>query len=311
MTTVDKNFNQGYCKNMEGSSKVFIIKAQGVISPERNVSKDLVYTMMKLGLNVTAGTANSSICDLLPNRPTGIKINTIGGLKLSTRPETALALAKVLEEEGVKPNNIIIWDRTNRELKEAGFKLNNDRNHINVYGTDTSGVGYDRELTSHLNIGSLFSTIQSKQISNSISLALLKDHGLAGITAGMKNYYGAVHNPNKYHDFNCDPFVAELFHTDPVKKKHKLSIIDCLEVQYHRGPSFHPTWLEKSESLIFGLDPVAVDYVGWQMIERFREKKGVPSLKEETREPSYLKTAEKLGLGYSDPEKIEIIEKEI
>ena len=127
----------------------------------------------------------------------------------------------------------------------------------------------------------------------------------------MKNYYGAVHNPNKYHDFNCDPFVAELFHTDPIKKKHKLSILDCLEVQYHRGPSYHPTWLEKSESLIFGLDPVAVDYVGWQMIERFREQKGLPSLKEETREPSYLKTAEKLGLGYTDPEKIEIIEKQI
>jgi len=296
---------------MEGSSKVFIIKARGVISPERNISSDIIYKMMKSGLNLTADNERSSIPDLLPNNPTGIKINTIGGLKLSTKPEVALALAKVLQELGIKPNNLIIWDRTNRELKEAGFKLNNDRIHVNVCGTDTSGIGYDRELTSHLNIGSLFSVIQSKQISHSISLALLKDHGLAGITAGMKNYYGAVHNPNKYHDFNCDPFVAELFHTDHIKRKHKLSILDCLEVQYHRGPSFHPAWLERSECLIFGSDPVAVDYVGWQMIERFREKKGLPSLKEEARDPSYLITAEKLGLGHTDPRKIEIIEKEI
>ena len=296
---------------MEGPTKVFIIKAHGVISQERTVNSDIVYNMMKFGINLAAGTLDSSISKLLPNTSTGIKINTIGGFKLSTRPETALALAKVLQELGIKPNNIIIWDRTNRELKEAGFKLNKNQAHINIFGTDTSGIGYDRELTSHLNIGSLFSTIQSRQIANSISLALLKDHGLAGITAGMKNYYGAVHNPNKYHDFNCDPFVAELFHTDHIKKKHKLSILDCLEVQYHRGPSFHPTWLEKSESLILGLDPVAVDYVGWQMIERFRATKGLPSLKEETREPSYLKSAEKLGLGYADPKKIEIVEKEI
>ena len=267
--------------------------------------------MMKLGLDHVTEYTESHKIELLTNTRTGIKINTIGGVKLSTRPETAVSLAKVLGNRGIKPNNIIIWDRTNRELKEAGFILNNDRGQINIYGTDSAGAGYDRELTSHLNIGSLFSTIQSKQISNSISLALLKDHGLAGITAGMKNYFGVIHNPNKYHDFNCDPFIAELFDTDPIKKKHRLSILDCLEVQYHRGPSFHPTWLDKQECLIFGTDPVAVDYAGWQVIERCRAKKGLPSLKEENREPAYLKSAEKMGLGNTNPNYIEIIEKEI
>ncbi|MBN2245221.1 MAG: DUF362 domain-containing protein [Candidatus Aminicenantes bacterium] len=296
---------------MDTLSKVFIIKAQGVLSPDRKVNSSVVYKMIKLGLSQISKSSDSPTFDLNPGRNTGIKINTIGGFKLTTRPETALALAKNLEERGLKPNSIIIWDRTNRELIDAGYRLRNDRQQINIYGTDMSGVGYDREPTSHLNIGSLFSTIQSRHISNSISLALLKDHGLAGITAGMKNYYGVIHNPNKYHDFNCDPFVAELFDTDHIKKKHKLSILDCLEVQYHRGPALHPAWLDRQESLIFGLDPVAVDYAGWQLIERLRAKKGLPSLKEEKREPSYLKTAEKMGLGYANPNKIEIIEKEL
>jgi len=296
---------------MDITSKVFVIKAHGVLSSERKVKSSIVYKMMKLGLDLVKESVISSSLDLFPNTKTGIKINTIGGFKLTTRPETALALAKALEDKGVRPDNIIIWDRTNRELKEAGFTLNKDRGKFNIYGTDASGIGYDHQLTSHLNIGSLFSTIQSRKVSNSISLALLKDHGLAGITAGMKNYYGAIHNPNKYHDFNCDPFVAELFDTDHVKKKHKLSILDCLEVQYHRGPSLHPTWLDRQESLIFGLDPTAVDYAGWQIIERLRAKKGLPSLREERREPSYLITAEKMGLGCVNPNKIEIIEKEI
>ena len=114
----------------------------------------------------------------------GIKINTIGGKKLSTRPEVSFSAAKLLMDCGIQQENIIIWDRTNRELREAGYRLNLNQGGIKVFGTDTEGVGYDAELTSHLDIGSLFSSIQSKKTTASISLAMLKDHGLAGVTAG-------------------------------------------------------------------------------------------------------------------------------
>jgi cell fate (sporulation/competence/biofilm development) regulator YmcA (YheA/YmcA/DUF963 family) len=62
--------------------------------------------------------------------------------------------------------------------------------------------------------------------------------------------------------------------------------------------------------LIFSLDPVAADYTGWQVIENLRAKKGLPSLKEEKREPCYLKTAEKMGLGQATRKNIQIIEEE-
>ena len=116
----------------------------------------------------------------------------------------------------------------------------------------------------------------------------------------MKNYFGSVHNPNKYHDTNCNPYVAEVFDTGPIKKKHRLSIVDGLIVQYHRGPSYHSRWAEKRGILIFSFDPVAADSVGWQIIEKSRAKMGLPSLREEKREPEYLKTAEKMGLGSAD-----------
>lgn len=97
----------------------------------------------------------------------------------------------------------------------------------------------------------------------------------------------------------------------PSKKKHKLSIVDGLIVQYHRGPSFHAQWAEPCGALIFSWDPVAADFVGWQMIEKLRAKKGLPSLKEDQREPAYLITAEKMGLGQADTENIQIIEDEV
>lgn len=241
----------------------------------------------------------------------GIKINTIGGSPISTLPATSLSLANLFAASGWNANDILIWDRTNRELKEAGYSLNINQAGIKVFGTDTNGVGYEKTLHAYLNIGSLFSTIFTKTITASVSLAVLKDHGLAGVTGGMKNYFGAIHNPNKYHDTNCDPFIAELFGTPLIRNKHRLSILDALKVQYHRGPSSHPQWAENYGALVFSEDAVAADTVGWQIIRKLRAKKGLPPLEEEQRPPKYLDTAEKMGLGISNLQNIHIIEVEV
>jgi uncharacterized protein (DUF362 family) len=295
-------------------STVVIIRGKRVLSSAGDVDQAKLLRMYAKGIQIATGEQNEKEGIRLifrSNDQVGIKINTIGGKKISTRPDVSLPLACLLAETGIEKRNIIIWDRTNRELRDAGYSLNFTNNDFKVYGTDTQGIGYDTELVSHLNIGSLFSSIQSKRITTSISLAILKDHGVAGVTAGMKNYFGAIHNPNKYHDFNCNPFIAELFDTSYVKKFHKLSILDSIVIQYHRGPSFHLQWAEKYEGLIFSLDPVAADFVGWQVIEKLRAKKGLPSLKEENREPIYLRTAEKMGLGKANSAEIQVIEEEV
>jgi uncharacterized protein (DUF362 family) len=296
------------------ASKVVLIRGKGVLKGGESIDQKKLLSMVNRGIQILMEKQNPNDGLSLIFKSAdkiGVKINTIGGRKISTRPEVSFSLARLLQDCGIQQNNIIIWDRTNRELREAGYRLNFNRSGIKVYGTDTQGVGYDSQLTSHLNIGSLFSSIQSDKITASISLAILKDHGMAGVTAGMKNYFGAVHNPNKYHDFNCNPFVAELFETKYIRRKHKLTILDSLIVQYHRGPSYHAQWAEKYEALILSLDPVAADYVGWQVIEKLRAKKGLASLKEEKRAPVYLNTAEKMGLGKASPEEIQIIEEEV
>ena len=96
-----------------------------------------------------------------------------------------------------------------------------------------------------------------------------------------------------------------------IKRKHRLTILDALTVQYHRGPSYHPEWAENYGALIFSQDPVAADSVGWQIIEKLRAGKGLPSLKEEKREPVYLQTADQMGLGIANLKKIKVIETEV
>ena len=241
----------------------------------------------------------------------GIKVNTIGGRAISTRPETALALAGRLASNGWPEKSLFVWDRTTRELRSAGFAPAAGGSGVRVFGTDTDGVGYGPDLVSHLGVGSLFSKIQTELVTASISLAILKDHGLAGVTAGMKNYFGAIHNPNKYHDSHCDPYVAEVFDSPPVKSRHRLTIIDALVVQFHKGPSYHARWAAKYGGLVFSRDPVAADAAGWAIIEKLRSAAGLPSLQDEGRAPGYLRTAEAMGLGRADAAAIETVEETV
>ncbi|MBS3818623.1 DUF362 domain-containing protein [bacterium] len=295
-------------------SKVIIIKGKGVLSDSRKINTNKLRRMYQRGFCRLTGenSPQKALRALFANNEkVGIKINTIAGKKLSTPPPVSLELAQFLHTGDIPKKNLVVWDRTNRELKTAGYNLNKHRKGIQIFGTDTQDVGYSERPISHLQIGSLFSNIQKNIISSSISLAILKDHGIAGVTAGMKNYFGSIHNPNKYHDNHCDPFVAELFDTSFIQRKHRLTILDALVVQYHLGPSFHSSWAEKLESLVFGLDPVATDRVGWNIIAKLRSQKNLPSLEEEGRVPSYLFTAQKMGLGEGDLNKIEIQEEEI
>jgi uncharacterized protein (DUF362 family) len=295
-------------------SRVVIVRAAGLIDPGVPADQAKILRMFRRGFELLTGEQgerNAVRAIFRPDDRVGIKVNTIGGRAISTRPEVSLSLAALVSTNGPADKNVVIWDRTNRELRDAGYKLAAGANAFRVFGTDTDGAGYGQELVSHLNIGSLFSKIQTDFVTASISLAILKDHGMAGITAGMKNYFGAVHNPNKYHDFRCNPFVPEVFDSPPVRGKHKISILDCLLVQYHRGPSFHAQWAERYGGFVLSVDPVAADRVGWSLIERFRAAKGLPSLAEEGREPIYLATAEKMGLGRADLREIETVEETV
>ena len=292
--------------------KVIVVQHQGVSDKSGKINENILSEMLSQGLSeLTGGNALDCLRHLFsPKNHIGMKTNCLSGKYGSTHPELAYALSDLLKKTGTKDKNIFIWERSNRELREAGFKINLNGNAPRCFGTDTSGVGYSGKLYDYRTIGSLFSRIFTDYTDVQINLPALKDHTLAGITCGMKNLFGIIHNPNKYHDNNCDPPVADLCSMPMVKEKVKLIICDCIRVQYNAGPSFHPQWSERYGGLIIGTDQVAVDFVGYRILDKIRKKRGMSPLKDIGEEPKYIFTAadKEHNLGKANLKDIDLVE---
>ncbi|MBN1996974.1 DUF362 domain-containing protein [candidate division KSB1 bacterium] len=234
----------------------------------------------------------------------GLKVNCLAGKGLSTHPFLVEAVIQRLLQAGVEAHKIIVWDRLDRDLERAGYSLYYGRSKSQCYGTNR--VGYSGQIVEFGSAGSLVSRIISDLCTAVINLPVLKDHGIVGVSVGMKNFFGAINNPNKYHDNIGDPYVADVNMFPDIRNKTRLTICDALTPQYEGGPPFMPQWTWQMDSLMVAQDMVALDYTGWQIIEQQREFNNLPSLEASGRKPSYIHTAadEKHLLGTDDPAKI-------
>jgi uncharacterized protein (DUF362 family) len=236
-----------------------------------------------------------------PEDRVGIKVNTLSGRRLSTHPGLIRAIVKGLRMAGITEKNILIWDRMTEELDRAGFTIRSSGG-VRCFGTDA--LGYERDLRMVGSIGSCFSRILTDFCTALVNVPVLKDHDLAGVTLGMKNFFGAIHNPNKYHDNSCSPYVADLNSHSLIRDKLRLIVCDGLIALCHGGPAYKGRWVWNYRGLLIGLDPVALDRVGAGIIGKRRHEVGLPSLKDSGREAKYIDVAAQLGLGVSDPKEI-------
>jgi len=238
----------------------------------------------------------------------GIKVNALGGRRLSTSPLLTAVVVEELLKAGVKEERIIIWDRTERELDDAGYKINSGGSGVKCIGTDSlSGGGYTGAISFSGEVGSIFSGIMDT-CDALINMPVLKDHDIAGLSLGMKNWFGAIHNPNKYHDNNCSPYVADLSRHPMIKNKQRLIIADAIKVQPNGGPAYKPQWAVEYNGLLVSSDPVALDRTGLDIIDELRKEKKLKTLRDDGRFPHYLPVAEKYGIGNFDESQIEQIE---
>ena len=60
------------------------------------------------------------------------------------------------------------------------------------------------------------------------------------------------------------------------------------------------------EAVYATTDPVAMDLLGWGVVEGWRKDNGLPTLKDAGREPTYIRTAGDLGLGVYDKNRISL-----
>lgn len=248
-----------------------------------------------------------------PDDIVAVKVNSITGRRLSTSPALVTAIARGLRSCGVPEHNIIVWDRMTWELEKAGFAVNFAREAPLCFGTDAPSVGYESSPTELGAVGSCFSRIVTQHATALINVPVLREHALAGVSIALKNYYGAIHNPNKYHSDGCSPFVADVSTHPDIRGKTRLNICDAVKVQFHGGPGYKPKRVSHFGGILVSTDPVALDTVGTHEIDKLRKSNGLRTLREEGRYPAYLSIAsdERHALGVSDRSRIDVINMEL
>jgi uncharacterized protein (DUF362 family) len=243
-----------------------------------------------------------------PGEVVGLKVNGLAGRGISTSVLLVQALCERLEEAGIPQKDIVIWDRLNADLESTGFRIATRQDRVRCFGNET--LGYEEDLAVYGSVGSCLAKTLTQVCDAVINLPVLKDHSIAGVTLALKNMFGAIHNPNKYHLTVGDPYVADVNMLPPIRQKVRLHICDATTAQYEGGPSYMPQWSWPCNTLLMSRDPVALDYTGWQILEQKRAEKGMKSLRALGRAPDYIATAADSNhrLGTNDPREIEQVE---
>ncbi|HHT9124693.1 MAG TPA: DUF362 domain-containing protein [Candidatus Brocadiia bacterium] len=303
-------------------SKVVKVTGHGVIEGRASPAPTVVEKMIESGL--VAFTGKKDITEawksiVSPSDIVGIKINPIGGRKLSTNPEVVNAIVKGLMLTGVKENNIIVWDKEEKYLLEAGYPINTSERGVRCYATEPT-AGYDKDvfyetdedepgLREEDDCKSLFSNIVTKHVTAIINVPVMKDHPVTGVTLCMKNItFGSVNNAPRFHPdpFYGDPMMAEVYSHPMLRSKVRLHILDCLQACFAGGPAYMtPNTMWNEEAVFIGTDPVAIDQIGLEIIEKKRLENKFTSIAHRAR---YIKGAAQLGLGTNDKNRIELME---
>jgi hypothetical protein len=314
------------------------------VSHEKCVSGDTIdpacaSEMVKSGM--LALTAAKSIQDawrmlVSPSDRIGLKVNPVAGPTLSTSHAVTRAIIDQLKGAGIPEKNIVIWDRREFELKEAGFTGENFPG-ITVTGTerkDEKGSFYDAQgklygeamidkewfywadcedkydadtLPYMINEGkySYFSTIVTRGLDKIINVPILKNAGPT-VTLCMKNLaFGAISNTGRLHKTLWADTCAEVCAFPPLRDKVVLNIADGIRGCYNGGPGAEPQFFTDYKSVLVGTDPVAVDRIGYGIVLEKRIQEKVQK-EDSPKARKFMDLARDLGLGVSDIEKIDL-----
>ncbi|MBC8278095.1 MAG: DUF362 domain-containing protein [FCB group bacterium] len=241
-----------------------------------SVNAAVVRSMVDAGICTYTGIpdAGEAWMSIFP----GISSDSVIGIKVCcaapnvpSNPETAQAvgdgLALMPVAGGFDPNNIIIFERTNYELTAAGYTINTGRDGVRCFGTNQGGIGYSTTAINVNGVTSYPSRIITDHIDYMINLAVMKDHGIAGVTLCLKNHYGSSSNVIYMHGNYCNPYIPALSQQfrDTLGGKEKFRMIDAIFGIRSGGPSGWPQFVY--DGIIMGEDIVAVDRAGLDILE--------------------------------------------
>jgi len=153
-----------------------------------------------------------------------------------------------------------------------------------------------------------------------INLPVVKSHQSAGVTLCLKNLsHGMVNNVNRSHinrGLNaCGLFIPAVVDLPVLRQRVVLHVLDGVRAGYNGGPGTPAQFRWDHKTMYFGTDPVALDKIGWQVVEARRKQEGLPPVAETPPgdrfnnywgQPQHIELASKLGLGVFEDAKLDV-----
>jgi uncharacterized protein (DUF362 family) len=275
-----------------------------------------------------------------PKDVVGIKINPSGAPACCSSPEIIREIIDAVRVVGVPPRNIVVYDRYSYEMDIGSYQtlLPTGVRIVGIQDAFTSGaVGYDPNVYCDANFfgewetRSYMARIVAHEVTKIINVPTMKDHSASGVTGALKNLaYGTFNNVARTHHAPhsfTNPLIGLMCTVEPLRSKAVLHIMDGMRQVWHGGPLTQvQSFIEQPGILMVATDPVAMDTVELEAIEKKRREHGAPSVWEREpssitpdsnvffhdatknlffRQPGHIAAAGKLGLGISDLKQID------
>jgi uncharacterized protein (DUF362 family) len=245
-----------------------------------------------------------------------IKTNGIAGTKgatMATNFELILPVVEAVLAVGVPPDKVTVYEQFSNYLLASRVNAGKWKLPAGVKTNAHNGSDFTMpEVRIYQGISTRYCRTFTEATAV-INMGLVKDHGICGVTGALKNItHGNVPNPQDHHVHGANPQIAMLYNHPIVTSRVRLHITDGFKMIYDGGPlDKSPRTRVPHGTVYVATDPVAIDTVQWQAIDKERQARGLKPLAAVRREPRYIQTAAELGLGVADPNAIRVQSAEV
>jgi len=322
-------------------ARVIEVRESSAIVRNR-VSQPIVGRMLERAMKELTGerSAHDAWAKLIqPGDVVGVKINPSGAPACCSSPEIVREIISSVQSLGVPARNIIVYDRYSYEIDVGSYQalLPAGVRIVGIQDAFASGGGYESTVYCDANFfeewetRSYMASIVVHEVNKIINVPTMKDHSASGVTGALKNLaYGTFNNVARTHRAPysfTNPLIGMMCTVEPLRSKSVLHIMDGMRQVWHGGPLTQvQDFIDQPGILLVATDPVAMDAIELEAIERTRRERGAPSLWQHDaksitanndefhhdasknlfyRQPGHIAAAGHLGLGVSDLKQID------
>jgi uncharacterized protein (DUF362 family) len=321
--------------------RVIEVRDPGAIARNR-VSQPIVRQMLEHAMEELTQEKSAPAAwakFIQPNDIVGIKINPSGAPACCSSPEILREIIASVQTVGVPARNILVYDRYAYEMDIGSYQalLPPGVRIVGIQDAFVDASGYDANIYCAANFfgewetRSYMASIVGDVVTKIINVPTMKDHSASGVTGALKNLaYGTFNNVARTHRAPhsfTNPLIGLMCTVEPLRSKSVLHVMDGMRQVWHGGPLTQvQDFIDQTGTLLVATDPVAMDTIELEAIEKKRRERGAPSLWQRDpnsittssqdfyhdaaknlffRQPGHIAAAGKLGLGIADLKEID------